>query len=368
MQKTRWMSPRLALAGGLALLLGLLLGGCGFDGVQSTLEASGPVAERQAEIFMVTVWVSVGIFAVVGTFLAYCIWKFRYKGEVTPDTPLPDQGHGDALTEIGLILVSVFLVGVIALPTLKGIFWMWTVPEGEDVMEINVVGYQWWWRFEYPEYGVVTANELAMPVGRPVKFNLKTMDVIHAFWVPKLGGKMDLMPGQDNWLWLEAGGGTAGDLNRATWQVENGGVFYGQCAEFCGESHAFMRFRVVSLNDSDFRAWLEHQRSEAVPPATPEQTAGRDAFMKNQCAVCHTIRGVPGAAGLVGPDLTHFGSRLTVAAGIKDNTVENVKQWLTDPHAMKPGNTMYKAGYEAMNINLDQAAIDSLAEYLMSLK
>ena len=187
----------------LLAFLALTTAGC-VDGVQSTLDPLGPVAERQMSTFMVTLWVSLGIFAVVGSFLVYCIVKYRYEGEITPDTPLPDQGHGNALTEIALILVSVGLVGVIAIPTVTGVFWLGTEPANEDVMVIDVTGQQWWWKFDYPDLGVTCANEFAIPAGRPVRFNLNSADVQHSFWIPRLGGKMDLLPGQDNWLWLEA--------------------------------------------------------------------------------------------------------------------------------------------------------------------
>ena len=149
-------------------VLALMTVGC-VDGVQSTLDPLGPVAQRQMDTFMVTLWVSLGIFAVMGTFLVYCIAKYKHTGEVTKDTPLPEQGHGHAMTEIALILISVGLVGVIALPTVEGIFWIGTEPANEEVMVIDVTGQQWWWKFDYPDLGVTCANEFAIPAGRPVR-------------------------------------------------------------------------------------------------------------------------------------------------------------------------------------------------------
>ncbi|MGE0493638.1 MAG: cytochrome c oxidase subunit II [Vulcanimicrobiota bacterium] len=366
----RW--KRAGLTGYIALLL-LTLAGCGLQGPQSTLDPSGPVAQYQMNVFLVTFWVSVGIFLVVGSFMVFCLYKFRHTGEVKRGENLPDQGHGSAIVELGLILVSVGLVGIMVLPTLQGIFWVGTLPPQENPLVIKVTGLQWWWRFEYPEEGVVTGNELAIPAGRPVKFELHTADVIHSFWVPRLGGKMDLMPGQDNWLWLEADP----DMKDAVPLPEDspfqGSYFYGQCAEFCGESHAFMRFRVVVLDDTNFQKWVEHQKSDAVSPSTVAEDLGQQAFMKNQCASCHTIRGVKGAGGMVGPDLTHVGSRVSIAAGIMDNNVDNLIKWIHTPNYYKPGNIMYKTGYApkeegGMGVQLSDDDVVNLAKYLYSLK
>jgi cytochrome c oxidase subunit 2 len=379
----------------LLALLALSVTGC-VDGVRSTLDPLGPVAERQMSTFMVTLWVSLGIFAVVGSFLVYCLVKFHHKGPITKDTPLPDQGHGNALTEIALILISVFLVGIIALPTVQGIFYVGTVPADQKVFEVNVTGFQWWWKFEYPEYGVVTANEIAIPAGRPVKFNLHTSDVIHAFWVPRLGGKMDLNPGQDNWLWYQADPKllAANDDQLSTHDNKpgqrfehlpddypfQGYVLYGQCAEYCGSSHAFMQFRVLVLDDDNFQKWIAWQKSNAkstLPSA--EAAAAEQTLRSNRCGTCHTVRGVRGATGMVGPDLTHVGSRTSVAAGWLENTPENIGKWISNPGAIKPDNIMWATGYKhvaedgktVVNENgteIDDTEREQLSKYLYSLK
>lgn len=362
--------------------------GC-VDAVAGTLNPLGPVAAVQMDTFMVTLWVSLGVFAVVGSFLVYCVVKFRHKGEITENTPLPEQGHGSALVEISLILISVGLVGVIALPSVRGIFWVGTLPSNVEVYEVDVTGYQWWWKFEYPELGVVTANEIAIPAGKPVKFNLRTQDVVHSFWVPRLGGKMDLTPGQDNWIWLEADPmmlrENAQDLHTSSDRFElpddypfEGYVLYGQCAEFCGESHAFMRFRVLVLDDSNFRKWVDWQKDgirSDLPEAEREEH--HETFIQNRCGMCHTIKGT-NARGLVGPDLTHFGSRTSLAAGWWENTHENLVHWIQRPDEVKPGNTMWSAGYEHVGkdgkpvtnygITIDDQTAEDLAEYLSSLK
>lgn len=375
----------------LLALLAMSITGC-VDGVRSTLNPLGPVAERQMSTFMVTLWVSLVMFAVVGSFLVYCIMKFHHKGEITKDTPLPDQAHGNALTEIGLILVSVFLVGIIAVPTVQGVFYVGTVPTDEKVYEVNVTGLQWWWKFEYPEYGVVTANEIAIPAGRPVKFNLQTADVLHSFWVPRLGGKMDLNPGQDNWLWLQADpdmlAADAKELSISEgsprWEhlpkdyPFQGYVLYGQCAEYCGSSHAFMQFRVLVLDDANFQKWVAWQKSDAKSDLPEgERSVGQQLFTREKCATCHTVRGT-NARGLVGPDLTHIGTRTSIAAGWMENTVENMGKWIQNPGAIKPENIMHTTGYKHYDkwgglvnnpqIEITDAERDVLAKYLYSLK
>ncbi|MBI3924338.1 MAG: cytochrome c oxidase subunit II [Armatimonadetes bacterium] len=380
----------LAIIGAVACLLlfvgATLMTVLELDGPQSTLAPDGPVAARQYEIFLITIWVSIGIFVVVGSFMAYCLLRFRHKGEITPDTPLPPQGHGNALLEIGLILVSVVLVAIMVFPTIPGIFYTGTVPAHEDVLVVRVTGYQWWWKFEYPDYGVVTANELAMPAGRPVKFDLRTADVIHSFWVPRLGGKIDMMPNQENWLWLQADPSVArGAIDPETGK-ERDGIFYGQCAEYCGESHAFMRFRVRVLSSAEFAGWMTEQKADAVPPTTVAEISGNKIFDQMQCGICHTVRGNPAAAGQKGPDLTHVGSRLTIAAGTLDNNIDNLRQWIHDPNSVKPGNLMWEQGYlpkreglpeEVNNLRmgvmprLDELSdqdFESLVHYLSSLK
>lgn len=376
----------------LAIFVALMTSGC-VDGVQSTLSPLGPVAERQMSTFMVTLWVSLAIFAVVGSFLVYCITKYRYTGEITPETPLPEQGHGSAMVEIALILISVGLVGIVALPTIQGVFWVGTLPENADVLTINVTGQQWWWKFDYPELGVTCANELAIPAGRPVKFNLHSADVQHAFWVPRLGGKMDLLPGQDNWLWLQADPKMlAADHNEMSTKDNKPGqrwhnlpddypfqgyIIYGQCAEFCGDSHAFMKFRVLVLDDANFRKWVEWQKADAQSTLDQDKAGnGEKTFLKTKCATCHMIRGTR-AAGQVGPDLTHIGSRTSIAAGWLENTPENLAHWIQDPGSVKPGNIMWKTGYyreedgepvKNTGIKMDESTKATLVEYLESLK
>lgn len=350
--------------------LGILSTGCsawGLKGPQSVVDPDGPVASFQYWTFLVSFYVSLLIFVCVGTLIVYCVVRFRHPGEITPDTPLPDQGHGSTKLEIGLILVSIVLVIVILVPALEGQFYQGTLQDREsDVMVIRVTAYQWWWKFEYPKEGVITANEFTIPTGKAVKFELTTNDVIHSFWIPRLGGKMDVMPNQHNWLWL-----------RAT----QPGMYYGQCVEFCGESHAFMKFRCFAVPPDDFNRWVEHQKSDAHEVTDPVAVRGRDLFKSKSCVGCHTIRPTPG--GNVAPDLTHLASRTTIAAGVLDNTPENLAKWLNHPGNTKPGNMMEAAflhgepypewrrpwpGWDNLNIALNQGDIDALVAYLRSLE
>jgi cytochrome c oxidase subunit 2 len=386
-----------AVLGGL-LLIGALTG-CDMSGRQSTFLTEGPVARHQLYLFYITVWVSVFIFLVVGGFLAYAQIKFRVKKGYEDDDIPPPQTHGHPLVEMGLICVSVLLLVIIAIPTVRGIWYVADTPEGEEALVVTVTGYQWWFKFEYPELGIVTANELVIPKDRPIHLDLRTLDVIHSFWVPRLAGKVDMMPNRANHMWLQA---------------DNEGYYWGQCAEFCGESHANMRFRVVSLDNGDFEAWVQRQAQEArdvssadtamtwsnlnpeIQFASLEGTEetelevdslegwrrqqfligeeesevinqGRTLFREKACVMCHTIRG-HGAPGIVGPDLTHFGSRTTLAAGLLENSPENLAAWISDPESLKPGNIMHRDGYVVNQTELSNEDVKALVAYLNSLK
>lgn len=261
-----------ALSTGLVLLF---LSGCklaevfSLSGPQSTMVSAGPVAKAQWDLFMVTVYVTTFIFIVVGTVLAYAQIKFRAKSEADEHAEPPPQGHGNPFVEIGLIAASVALLVIIAIPTLKDIWYTHDVPEAEkgNAIEITATGYQWWFKFEYPselvklpaggEAPLVTGNELVIPAGYPIRVQLRTVDVIHSFWVPKLAGKVDMMPNRPNFIWFKA---------------DKPGYYYGQCAEYCGDSHAIMRFRVIALSVSEYAKWLENQK-QAARTVTPELLA-----------------------------------------------------------------------------------------------
>jgi len=418
-----------ALAAVLALAV---LPGCGklqqvfsLSGPQSTMMSEGPVARAQWDLFMVTVYVTMFIFVIVGTVLAYAQIKFRAKSEAEEHSEAAvEPGHGNPFVEIGLIAGSVALLVVIAIPTLKDIWYTYDVPQAEvdsgNTMDITATGYQWWFKFEYnnetvqlPTGGegqLTTGNELVVPAGVAVRVHLRTIDVIHSFWIPKLAGKVDMMPNRANHLWFKA---------------EKPGYYYGQCAEYCGESHAIMKFRVIALSPADYSKWLENQKASArtadaakiaadanVPhvsfaslqnpgpgstfsgsPAfdadpfaawkklqSPDANenaaqiaAGRKLFADKTCITCHTVRGHEGL-GITGPELTHLGARSTIAAGVLENTPEHLHLWIKDPLYFKPGNKMYNGGYIDVATGqhkftfADDKEIDAIVAYLRSLK
>jgi len=417
-----------ALFAGLGLVL---MSGCklaevfSLSGPQSTMVTSGPVAKAQWDLFMITVYVTMFIFVVVGAVLAYAQIKFRAKSESDEHAEPPPQGHGNPLIEIGLIVASVALLVIIAIPTLRDIWYTHDVPEDEkgSAMEVVATGYQWWFKFEYPsetiklpnnggETPLVTGNELVVPANVPVRVQLRTVDVIHSFWIPKLAGKVDMMPNRPNFLWFKA---------------DKPGYYYGQCAEYCGESHAIMRFRVIALSAGDYVKWLDKQKEPArvvtadtaaaaetpkvqfasakigddgqalsgsaefdanpfegwkkmqspVEGETASQiAAGRKLFQDKTCISCHTVRGHEGV-GVTGPNLTHVGSRSTIAAGVLANTPEHLKEWLRRPDHYKPGNKMFFGGYNTLQgdewkpnaaLQLNEQDIEALAAYLHSLK
>ncbi|MBP1884309.1 cytochrome c oxidase subunit 2 [Ensifer mexicanus] len=195
-------------------------------------------------------------------------------------------------------------------------------------LTIDVTAQQWWWQFNYVDQNsaraFVVANELHIPVGKAVRLRLKSSDVIHSFWVPSLAGKQDLIPGRENSLTLQA---------------ERPGIYRGQCAEFCGLQHSHMALFVIAEAQADYERWAERQRGAGAEPTEPEMVAGKALFMARQCAACHTIRGTR-AAGATGPDLTHIGSRRTIAAGLLENTRGSLAAWIADPQTLKPGNNM----------------------------
>jgi cytochrome c oxidase subunit 2 len=410
----------------LALLAPVLFGGWSWiEGPQSTFDTQGPVAKSQLEVFYVTVWVTGIIFVVVAGVLAYATWKFRARNEADEHAEPPPQGHGNPLIELSLIAASVFALVIIAVPTLRAIWYTYDVPAEEkaNAYVVNATGLQWWFRFDYPNEALdasghlITGNELVIPANRPVRIDLRTADVIHSFWVPKLAGKVDMIPNRGNHLWLKA---------------DQPGYYWGQCAEFCGEDHAVMRFRVIALEAKEFAEWVAQQKLPARTVAAPASTEplriqpasltfarnapgwshefdlnpfenwkqkqfpekdenpaliahGRKLFQDKSCISCHTVRGHEGM-GTTAPDLTHVGSRTTIAGGLLENNEANLRRWITDPNNVKPGNKMYvgvplggsvmpgymlrdvKTGHLTPNIKIDSSEATALAAYLLSLK
>lgn len=325
-----------------AFLIGILiLQACGGDHPQSTLAPSSDVARSIDGLFRTIVWWALGVLVVVAVALFYTLVRFRER----PGGERPKPIHGHTVLEIGWTLPPAIILIAIAIPTIQTIFVIDRPPETEALV-IEATGHQWWWEFHYPESGIVTANEAHIPVGRTVDFRLRSADVLHSFWVPKLGGKRDMVPGRENMLWFTA---------------DSAGDYWGQCAEYCGTDHALMLFRIIADEPDQFDAWLA---SEAQPAETPDDDAarrGRRVFTGNACVGCHTVRGTAEVGAVFGPDLTHIGSRTTIGAGILENTRENLERWLRETQEVKPGNLMPQ-------ISLTDEEIRDLAAYLMSLR
>lgn len=280
---------------------------------------------------------TLGIFVLVEGLLLFALWRFRWR---EGDPEVPEQVHGHTFLEIGWTLAPAAVLFFIAIPTIRTIFATQADPPQRDVLDVEVVGHQWWWEFRYPEIGVATANELHLPRGRTARLTLTSGDVIHSFWAPRLGGKRDLNPDSENTLWFTP---------------DSAGVFHGHCAELCGTSHANMRFRVFVDEPEIFGRWAEN----LVDPAAPD-SAGFQTFLVSGCAACHAIAGTL-AQGRVGPDLTGFGARTTLAAGLYPNTTEHLAGWLRNPDSMKPGALM-------PDLNLPEERIAQLISLLEGLR
>jgi cytochrome c oxidase subunit II len=330
-------SPSLGPSGG-ALAIALGLGGCAWDGPMTTLIPRSDFARSILHVYGIITWVSAGIALVVAVALAWVLIRFRTR----PGAPLPAQTRGHSALEIGWTIAPALVLLAIAIPTIQVIFRTQVAP-APSALQITVLGHQWWWEFRYPTLDVVTANELHVPAGRPVALTLDGPDVIHSFWVPQLGGKRDVVPGR---------------VNRLTFTAETPGEYRGQCAEFCGVSHANMGMRVIVDTPEAFERWVAAQKAAPEEP-TGLAAEGKAIFTRSACVGCHTIRGV--STSVLGPDLTTFGSRRTLAAGILPNTPETVAAWLKNPPALKPAAKM-----PALGLTDEQAR--AVAAYLLSLK
>ncbi|HKF29173.1 MAG TPA: cytochrome c oxidase subunit II [Candidatus Binataceae bacterium] len=310
----------------------------------TTLAPKSDLAEWIYHLFIqVTLWDALILVIVVTAFiLAVFVFSTRV-GEAAP----PSSAASDLGLEVAWTVGPALILLMISIPTVRTIFRSQprVVPAGS--LEVTVTAHQWWWEFHYPDSGVETADELHIPTGRPIFLHLLSNDVIHSFWVPQLGGKRDVVPGQMNNLTLEA---------------FVPGTYLGQCAEFCGLSHANMRFRVMVETPEQFALW---QTSEQAAPTPENENASRaisegaKIFANSPCTTCHRIDGV--SKGYIGPSLSHFGTRATLAGGILSNTPVNVAKWVTDPEAIKPGAQMPKLGLRGEQLN-------DLVAYLESLK
>jgi cytochrome c oxidase subunit 2 len=304
--------------------------------VQSVLHPAGPNAAAIAWLWWLMFWTCAAVFALVLVLLAIAMLRRRGTGQPTP--PLGNK----FIAIFGIAMPAVVLVGIL----IANLYVARAIHETESALTIRVTGYRWWWKVEYPEHGIVDANELYIPVGKPVRLELRAADVIHSFWVPRLAGKMDMTPGID--------------FTNLVIRADKPGTFRGQCAEFCGLQHALMAFNVVALPPAEFDEWVARRRAPRPPLADDRLLRGKAVFAANACGNCHAVRDTEFTAQL-GPDLTHIASRLTLGAGTVPNNRGNLEGWVSNPQPIKPGNLMPPTYLSADDLH-------ALTDYLESLK
>lgn len=299
----------------------LFLAGCG--PVQSTLNPHGPAAQRLANLS----WFMTVVFLVVTLVMWVLIaWAFKRRpGTLAEHAPI-DIGGGQAWIAIGGLLIPLIVLTIIFV---WGLQLLSAFPIHGDhhhpaKPEILITGHQWWWQIQYlndsPARVFTTANEIHIPVGRPINIEFRSDDVIHAFWIPALHGKVDLIPGHTNLMRIEAA---------------QPGSYAGQCAEYCGAQHAYMRLLLVAQEPDQYAAWLAQQRKPASEPASPDAIAGQQIFLSGPCAMCHQVRGTA-AGGSVAPDLTHLASRQLIAGNSFPNNNAYLEAWITHAQSLKP--------------------------------
>ena len=332
------------------------------------------------QLFDILFWLGTIVFVFVEAILLYTIWRYRRRS----DDDRPEHVHGNTTLEILWTAIPALILAFIAVPTVRTIF-KTQAKASADALQVEVIGHQWWWEFKYPQYNITTANELYLPVGRKVNFTLKSQDVLHSFWIPQLGGKRDLITNHPNYLWF-----TPDSVGEQAWN--------GMCVEFCGASHANMRFKAFTVTQANFASWAAHQASPAAfgavaaapvpgraPAAAPPgavQQAGFMSFPREKlpshvvpstpvppgmsfdesltgdaergralltqggggCLACHMVSGNPVMMGVVGPNLTHVGSRATIAGGLYPNDTRHLSLWIKNSRWMKPGVIMPTLG------------------------
>ena len=330
-----------------------VLAACGtVDSPQTTIDPQSDVAREIQGTYAFIFWMSVVVFVVVEGALVWAVFRYRRRA----NSGMPKQTEGNMALEVTWTIIPALILVAIAVPTWITIFRTDDIPDNAFI--INVTGHQWWWEVEYPELGVVTANEIHVPSDRTIGFHLETEDVLHSFWVPQLFGKVDLVPGRTNTVWFTPDEGTEGK------------VFLGQCVEFCGLSHANMRMQLVVDSPDDFAAWADGLGQPAPVPAGLAAT-GHELFGAKGCNLCHSINGSYESAGVEpAPNLTGFASRLKLAGAILENNTENLSGWLDDPEDIKPGNIMYREApvYQDPSLKLTQDDVGALVAYLQTLQ
>jgi cytochrome c oxidase subunit 2 len=338
-------------------LLTFVLTGCGLENL-TALDPKGPVAEKQLSVIYLSLIVMIGVFVTVAIIYVFVLVRFRKR---PGQTGVPKQVEGNHKLEIIWTVIPFILLIIIAIPTVKYTFELdKDYSNDPNALQVKVTGHQFWWEFEYMNEKINTSQDLIIPTGRTIAFHLESADVIHSFWVPALGGKKDTNPGMTNMHYLKA---------------DEPGTYYGKCAELCGDSHALMEFKVKAVTPEEFDRWISRMKSPTAAPTSVLAQEGEKIF-KDQCLACHAIyntqtKQVEG--GKVAPNLVDYANRSTVAGILINRSPEdlknNLKTWLDDPQAVKPGNLMpnpknVPGSKMEQSLDLNDQQINALVEYL----
>jgi cytochrome c oxidase subunit II len=302
----------------------------GFSGNQTALNPAGPAAVHIEHTFALIFWITTTVYLLALTAVIYVVTRRRYQLTLMPE-PLPTTKESDRVVTRAVAAAMVLTVMLLFVMMISSFITSRRIGRMNDqqALTIDVYGHQWWWEVQYPNEHepfriVTTANEIHVPVGTPIRIHGTSRDVIHSFWAPNIQGKRDLMPGYNTDVLM---------------QVDQPGLWRGQCAEYCGLQHAHMSFYMVAESQTDFDNWMTMQIQPAVAPNNPQTQHGQQVFLTHACVMCHTIRGTT-AGSRVGPDLTHLASRSTIAAGMLPNTIGNLGGWIMNPQSLKPGSRM----------------------------
>ena len=340
---------------GLLFVCFLLISACSNPAISppqtpSTLDPKGPAAAHLAQLW----WVMLGFGTLAYVIVLVLLFAALFRGRRATSATEPDNSNLDIGRNWPIWGGIVFPLVVIGIVFGYNIYTLAAVenPSGKPAVEIEVVGRRWWWEVKYPDEGVITANEIHIPVGKPVKVKLQSADVIHSFWIPELHGKMDLIPTR---------------INNIVIQADQPGVYRGECAEFCGLQHAHMGFMVVAESQADYDNWVKAQQQSAAQPTDQLAQQGQQVFLNAGCVFCHTVRGleeqekeIDRSSVDLGPDLTHIDSRLTIAGASLEKNKGNLAGWIVDAQHVKPGALM-------PNMDIDSQQLQALLAYLETL-
>lgn len=318
------------------------------SGSTSIFAPAGTPAHSVFSLSMLVLSITSGIFLVVGGLLLYALLRYRHRPNDVNAAQEPAQIYGSNQIELSWTVIPILIVVMLFLATARVILATEDAPKPVSALDVTVIGHQFWWEYRYPKLGIVTANELHIPVSDPMHptptyLTMSSADTDHSFWVPRLAGKTDLIPNQVNTMWIDP---------------NNPGLYLGQCAQYCGVQHAKMLIRIYADSPADFAAWVAHQQELAVE--NPSAAEGREIFQHNACISCHAVAGTV-ATGRFGPDLTHIASRDTIASGSVPNTAANLRAFVDNPASFKPGALMPP-------MHLNDHDLNAVTAYLMSLK